>query len=156
MRTKSEHAQATTHDGAPGSLHTRLLQRTPSRKLLRNDVILYKQGTNGKTAITGRLQRRITTFRVEYGLAIGSAVFLIGIVAALYAFRIWRQAGYGDLDPFVMMRLIIPSALAMTLGFQMGASSLFLSLLKLYWRQSIVLIEDFKETAPQPEADPTA
>ena len=84
-------------------------------------------------------KRFITAFRIEYGLAAGGALFLIGIAAALYAVHLWGREDFGDLDPFTMMRLIIPSALALTLGVQIGLSSLFLSLLKSYWRQSIML-----------------
>jgi len=88
---------------------------------------------------------------MDYFDPLGGAFWtVVGVAIALYALRLWRQEGFGDLDPFVMMRLIIPSALAMTLGVQIGLSSLFLSLLKLYWRQSIILIDDFERAAPHP------
>lgn len=97
-----------------------------------------------------RFKRFIIAFRIEYGIAAGSAVFIAGITAAVYAVHLWRQENFGDLDPFFMMRLIIPSALAITLGVQIGLSSLFLSLLKSYWRQSIMLAGELDRPLARP------
>jgi glycosyltransferase involved in cell wall biosynthesis len=84
-----------------------------------------------------RFARLIKAFHLEHGVACGAFIFLAGIAAALYGVFLWRQEGYGDLDPFVMMRLTIPSALAMALGVQITLSSLFVSLLKAFWRRSL-------------------
>ncbi len=100
-----------------------------------------------------RFKRFITAFRIEYGITVGAVVFIAGIAAAVYAVHLWRQKEFGDLDPFIMMRLIIPSALAVTLGVQIGLSSLFLSLLKSYWRQSIMLAGELDRPLARP-ADP--
>jgi hypothetical protein len=59
---------------------------------------------------------------------------LAGAGGTLYLIGLWRGQGYGNLDPFRVMRLAIPAATALTLGIQVAASALFLSPVKWPWR----------------------
>jgi hypothetical protein len=100
-----------------------------------------------------RFARLVKAFHLEHGVACGAFIFLAGIAAALYGVFLWGQAGYEDLDPFVMMRITIPSALAMALGVQITLSSLFVSLLKAYWRRTLGLVTEF-QTQIKPADEP--
>lgn len=67
---------------------------------------------------------------LEWGLAIGTGLFLAGVGASAYAVSRWADARFGDLDPFHMMRIIIPAVLSITLGIQVVFSSFYLCLLQ--------------------------
>jgi hypothetical protein len=64
----------------------------------------------------------------------GAALMLAGAGGTIYLIGLWRGQGYGNLDPFRVMRLAIPAVTALTLGLQVAASGLLLSLLKWAWR----------------------
>jgi len=68
---------------------------------------------------------------LEVGLVVGGALMAIGLVATLYAVRVWGAHDFGALDPAQMLRVVIPAALSITLGFQIILSSFFLSVLGL-------------------------
>jgi glycosyltransferase involved in cell wall biosynthesis len=68
---------------------------------------------------------------LEAGLAAGSTLLLAGFGASIYAFTRWAGTRFGDLDPFWMMRIIIPAVLSLTLGIQVIFSSFYLSLLQI-------------------------
>ena len=68
---------------------------------------------------------------LELGLAVGAGLFLIGLAASVAALWNWREQSFGHLDPRQMLRAVIPSALALTLGCQVALSSFFLSILGL-------------------------
>ena len=52
-----------------------------------------------------------------------------GIAAAVYSFLMWRNAGFGDLNIEHVARIVIPSSMAITLGFETVLFSFFLSTL---------------------------
>jgi glycosyltransferase involved in cell wall biosynthesis len=68
---------------------------------------------------------------LEVGLIVGGLLMAIGLVATLYAVRVWGVHHFGALDPAQMLRVVIPAALSLTLGFQVVLSSFFLSVLGL-------------------------
>ena len=73
-----------------------------------------------------RLFRFIT---LETGLAIGAALAAFGFGASIYALSGWGAGSFGELDPQQVLRIVVPSTLALTLGFQIVLSSFFLSVL---------------------------
>jgi glycosyltransferase involved in cell wall biosynthesis len=75
--------------------------------------------------------RVIRFFRLEEGVLAGLVLLLGGLAASLYAVGFWGQASFGDLDPTVSLRIVIPSAAALVLGLQLIASSFFLGVLGL-------------------------
>ena len=68
---------------------------------------------------------------LEVGLVVGGVLTATGVIATLYAIRVWGAHHFGVLDPAQMLRVVIPAALSLTLGFQVILSSFFLSVLGL-------------------------
>jgi len=67
---------------------------------------------------------------LEAGLVAGGILMLMGLGGTIYAFGIWGDKSFGPLDTSRMMRIVIPSVLALTLGFDMALSSFFMSVLR--------------------------
>lgn len=78
-----------------------------------------------------RLYRIFRYITLEVGLAIGGAILSIGFLGSIYAFNIWESKFFGPLDPSQTMRIAIPAATAIALGFQIILASFFLSVLGL-------------------------
>jgi glycosyltransferase involved in cell wall biosynthesis len=78
-----------------------------------------------------RLTSLFRFITLEVGLVVGAVLMAIGLVATLYAVRVWGVHHFGALDPAQMLRVVIPAALSLTLGFQVILSSFFLSVLGL-------------------------
>ena len=72
---------------------------------------------------------------LERGLFIGTALCLAGLAGSVWAVWRWKSHSFGNLDSSEMLRLIIPSVTALTLGFQTILSSFFLSILSLKRRR---------------------
>jgi len=56
---------------------------------------------------------------------------LIGLGGSVWAVSHWARDSFGALDPSRMLRLVMPSVFALTLGVQITTSSFFLSILGL-------------------------
>ena len=78
-----------------------------------------------------RLDRLFRFATLEKGLAVGAVLLLAGVFGALRAVMVWQQESFGPLEPGRMLRLIIPSVLALALGCQVILASFFLSVLGL-------------------------
>jgi len=78
-----------------------------------------------------RLNKVFRWITLEVGLIVGGIVALIGIVGSIYALGIWGERSFGSLDPFQMLRTVIPAVTCLTLGCQIIFSSFFLSVLGL-------------------------
>lgn len=76
-----------------------------------------------------RLDRLFRIVTLEVGLIIGGLFAAGGLAGSMYAFEFWRSRGFGPLDVTLTMRRVIPTAAAMTIGFQIVLSSFFLSVL---------------------------
>jgi glycosyltransferase involved in cell wall biosynthesis len=76
-----------------------------------------------------RLDKFFSIFTLERGLGIGGALAIMGLIASAYALFAWGQKSFGPLDPVSTLRLVIPAALALSLGCQIVLSSFFLSVL---------------------------
>ncbi len=76
-----------------------------------------------------RLNRLFRVVNLELGLAVGTALVLIGFAASLYAVSGWRARSFGPLDVSNTLRVVIPAITALTLGCQIILSSFFLSIL---------------------------
>jgi hypothetical protein len=70
------------------------------------------------------------SLKFEHGVGVGVALILAGLGGVLWLARMWEANAFGSLDPFVTMRIAIPSATAITLGLQSVFAALFLSLAK--------------------------
>ena len=66
---------------------------------------------------------------LELGLALGIAAVLGGLVGSWNALEAWREVSFGNLEPREILRLVIPSILAIVLGAHLVLTSFFLGLL---------------------------
>lgn len=91
--------------------------------------------THGLLPIHERMERIFKRVTLETGLVLGFALLLIGTAGSIVAFLAWQRTGYGPLLVQHTLRIVIPSALAVTLGAQTVFASFFLSVLGLSVRQ---------------------
>jgi len=75
------------------------------------------------------VDRVLALFTLERGLIAGLCTVLAGFVWSAAAFWQWREAGFGALDPRVVMRDTIPAASLMVGGMELMLASFLLSLL---------------------------
>ena len=66
---------------------------------------------------------------LETGLAVGALLFLLGVAGTVVSVLSWGAVGFGNLDPRLTMREVIPAAVLLTLGVQTIFASFFLSIL---------------------------
>ncbi len=75
----------------------------------------------------------LTRFRekatLEKGLIAGVLLFLIGVGGAIYSILTWRATGYGPLVYADILRTVIPSAVAIIVGFEVALASFFMGVL---------------------------
>jgi len=76
-----------------------------------------------------RMNQLFRYITLETGLAAGAALVAFGFGAAVYALGDWGSQAFGELNPQQVLRIVVPSTLALTLGFQIVLSSFFLSVL---------------------------
>jgi len=87
--------------------------------------------TEGLLPFDPRAQRLFKIVTLEVGLAVGALLVFSGVASSVYAVHIWRTRSFGPLDPGTMLRTIVPSVTALTLGCQIVLFSFFLSVLGL-------------------------
>ncbi|MCC7400412.1 MAG: glycosyltransferase family 2 protein [Chitinophagaceae bacterium] len=68
-------------------------------------------------------------FKLERGILLGIVLSITGLVLIIKSFLIWRNTGFGDLDPEVVLRWVIPSVTLLLLGVQLIISCFYLSIL---------------------------
>jgi glycosyltransferase involved in cell wall biosynthesis len=68
---------------------------------------------------------------LEVGLATGSLMVLTGFVALVLAVASWGSVGFGNLDPSLTMREVIPAVVLLALGTQTVFASFFISILSI-------------------------
>jgi len=77
------------------------------------------------------LDRLLEACTLERGLLFGLALAAAGLAWSAAAFWEWREAGFGALDPRVVMRDTIPAAALMVSGTEIMLASFLLSVLRL-------------------------
>jgi hypothetical protein len=87
--------------------------------------------TNGLIPPDPRLERAFRHVTLETGLIVGAITFALGLGGTIFALIYWGRRSFGSLDPEVTMRIVVPSALFLTLGLQVLLASFFLSVLGL-------------------------
>lgn len=75
------------------------------------------------------LERFTQSNALEKGLVVGLVLFLIGLGMSIHAVLVWRDAHFGLLIYPDILRLVIPSAVAIIVGFQVMLAAFFLSVL---------------------------
>jgi len=76
-----------------------------------------------------RMTRLFKVVTLEVGVAVGFVLVLIGLSGTVWALSDWGGRSFGPLDPIETLRIVIPSALALSLGVQIVLTSFFLSVL---------------------------
>ena len=76
-------------------------------------------------------RRMMGAVTLETGLVVGAALLFVGLALAVYALSTWNLAGFGPLRSSDTMRLVIPSATAILLGFQTAYGAFFVSVLEI-------------------------
>ena len=84
--------------------------------------------------------------RLEYALIAGGILLLVGLGLGFYAVEYWGDVEFGALNPERTMRLVIPSAVAIVLAFQIIYGTFFVSVL------DIRALRTAPEAAPSPAA----
>jgi glycosyltransferase involved in cell wall biosynthesis len=80
-----------------------------------------------------RLIERVLS--LESGIIVGLGLMAVGALLLAYALGTWSHAGFGDLNAEQIVRIVISSSLAISMGFQVMFSSFLLSTLKLSVRR---------------------
>ena len=78
-----------------------------------------------------RLNRAFRFVTLEKGLAAGGLLVVLGIGGSIFAVSGWAKESFGALDAEHILRIVMPSVFALTLGVQIICSSFFLSILGL-------------------------
>lgn len=91
-------------------------------------LFAISEGLHPPDPLLDRLFRYIT---LEVGLLVGACLAVAGLVGSFYAVGVWGAHEFGRLDISRTLRVVIPSALALTLGVQTIFASFFLSVLGL-------------------------
>jgi glycosyltransferase involved in cell wall biosynthesis len=79
-----------------------------------------------------RVLRHVT---LETGLAVGAALLLAGSGMWIGGLSYWSSRHFGNLDPSIALRMVIPGIVCLMLGFQVILSSFFLSVLSMERQQ---------------------
>lgn len=82
-----------------------------------------------------KFEKQIGDVPMELVVIGGFLLGLVGLASSAIAFLEWIGKGFGPLDPFSMMRIAIPSVVAMMLGCQTVFSGFFLGLLRMLRQQ---------------------
>ena len=78
-----------------------------------------------------RLNRFCEFVKLEAGLLLGASILVSGFAGTIWAFFTWAQNHFGPMNTKALLRIVMPSVLALTLGAQVIFSSFFVSILGL-------------------------
>lgn len=71
------------------------------------------------------------SFTLEWGVLAGATLFLAGCVGTIVAWVFWAEGDYSSLNPNQTLRIVIPSATALTLGIQLSITSFLVGVVEL-------------------------
>lgn len=74
-------------------------------------------------------------FSLERGLLFGAIIFLGGVFLTIKSFLYWEQHRFGNLDPVIVLRWVVPSVVLLILGVQIIISFFYLSFLTIKSRE---------------------
>ena len=91
-------------------------------------IIAVNQGVLPRTTTIEAVKRR---WSLESGLVMGALLMFCGIGLSIASVLIWQHLQFGELDPQIGMRLVIPSMCLTVVGAQVSFGSFFLGLVDL-------------------------
>ncbi|MES2690578.1 MAG: glycosyltransferase family 2 protein [Bacteroidota bacterium] len=91
-------------------------------------IYAIQQGFLPKNNTLDKLYNFVT---LEAGLVIGVLITLAGLTGSVYSLYLWDQQDFGGLNYSSILRVVIPSVIAIMIGLQTVFSSFFLSFLGL-------------------------
>jgi glycosyltransferase involved in cell wall biosynthesis len=75
------------------------------------------------------LSRAFEIISLESGLIFGLLIFVIGLIGTFFSLYIWEESNFGQLEYSKILRIVIPSVVAIIVGLQTVFSSFFLGVL---------------------------
>jgi hypothetical protein len=78
-----------------------------------------------------KVKSYINAFNLEKGLIAALLLLIAGFTLAIHSVIVWNEAGFGNLDPNIMLRKVIPASTLLILGVQMLFYSFFFSMLQI-------------------------
>lgn len=90
----------------------------------------------GVLADDGRVAKFMHTVTLERGLLFGLALVVAGIGWSFRSVVLWQQAGFGPLNPEIVMRNAIPAVTLSLAGFQVLLSAIFIGVLDMAPKRS--------------------
>lgn len=82
-----------------------------------------------------KLERLFAQFPLEWALVLGGVLIVTGLGTTGLALTRWADTEFGNLNPFRVMRLVVPAVLSLILGCQVVFSSFYFSLLQVQCRK---------------------
>lgn len=98
-------------------------------------VITKRYAVKTKFIPATRIDSFLTKLTMNKGIFVGALMFLVGIIGSIVAVVIWRNSGFGDLEPEKIFRLTIPMLIMFVCGIQLMFSSFFLGILEIKVRK---------------------
>jgi len=87
--------------------------------------------SNGLLPQSKRFKKFLYYLKLERGIFIGLFFLLAGILLSIHALQIWKESGFGGLNPSEVLRIVIPASFSIIVGMQTILNSFFLSILGL-------------------------
>ncbi|MDH7452392.1 glycosyltransferase family 2 protein [Luteimonas composti] len=87
-----------------------------------------------------RKQRWASRLRIEPCLIVAGTLFLTGLAMSLHALELWAAVDYGELDPRVTMRWVVPSVTILAVAGEILLAGFFFEALRIPARQAPPLL----------------
>lgn len=84
---------------------------------------------NGFLPQSLKFNKILNLLKLERSILIGIFFIILGIYLSVHALLIWKQNGFGELNPSQVFRIVIPATFALIIGIQLILNSFFLSIL---------------------------
>lgn len=87
--------------------------------------------SNGLLPHSKRFEKFLYYLKLERGIFVGLFFLLVGFLLSIHSLQIWKESGFGGLNPSEVFRIVIPASFSIIVGMQTILNSFFLSILGL-------------------------
>ncbi len=77
---------------------------------------------------------RLASIGEDKGVLSGFILAILGLIASLVSFSIWKKSGFSQMEPERLMRFVLPSATMLEVGVEMIFASFLMGILRIEWR----------------------